>query len=55
MPVTRYIRQPIIDWHRVTWSFGCSVVPFGSVMPFGKGIDTVFEFCIPNRLRIVPM
>jgi len=49
------MRQPIIDWYVVTCSFGCSVFPFVSVMPFGKGMDTVFEFSIPNRDRIVPM
>ena len=55
VPVTRYMRDPIIDWYVVTWSFGCSVVPFVSIIPFGKGMDTVFEFSIPNRERIVPM
>jgi len=49
------MREPIIDWYVVTCSFGCSVIPFVSIMPFGKGMDTVFEFSIPNRERIVPM
>ena len=48
VPVTRYMRDPILDWYEVTWSFDCSVVFFVSVIPFGKGMDTVFEFSIPN-------
>jgi len=55
VPVTRYMREPITDWYLVTCSFGCSVIPFISVMPFGKGMDTVFEFSIANGKRIVPM
>jgi len=55
VPVTKYIRDPIIGWNRVTWSFGCSVVPFVSTLPFSKGVDTVLEFSIPNPERIVPM
>ena len=55
VPVTRYMRERIIDWDVVTCSVGCSVIPFVTVMPFGKVMDTVFEFCIPTRERIVPM
>ena len=55
VPVKRYMREPIIDWYVVTCSFGCCVIPFVSSMPLGKGIDTVFEFSIPNRERIVPI
>jgi len=55
VPVKRYMREPIIDWYVVTCSFGCCVILFISVMPFGKGMDTVFELCIPNQERIVPM
>jgi len=55
VPVTRYLREPIVDWYVVTWSFHCSVIPFVSAMPFGKGMDSVFELSIPNRERIVPM
>jgi len=48
VPVTGDMRKPILDWYVVTWSFGCWVISFVSVMPFGKGMDTVFEFSIPN-------
>ena len=48
VPVMRNIRKPIIDFNSVTCSFGCSVVHFVSVIPFGQGMDTVFEFSIPN-------
>ena len=53
VPVTRYMRDPIIDWYVVTGPFGCSVVPFVSVISFGKGVDPVFEFSIPNCEKIV--
>jgi len=55
VPVTRYMRDPIVDWYVVTCSSCCFVVPFVSMMPFGNGIDTVFEFSIPNQESIVPM
>jgi len=55
LPVTRYMRDPIIDWYVVSCSFGCSVVPFVRMMPFGMRMDTVFVFSIPNRERIVLM
>ena len=54
VPVTRYMRDPTIDSYVVTWSFGCFVVPFVSVMAFGKRTDSVFKFSILNRERIVP-
>jgi len=55
VPVTRYMNEPIIAWYVVTSSFGCFIIPFVSIIPFGKGMDTMFEFSIANREGIVPM
>jgi len=48
VPVMRYMREPIIDWDVITCSFGCSVIPFVSVIPFCKGMHTVLQFSVPN-------